>query len=266
MVKLKTLMGTKYIIDAHVNKLQEVLTECGDKSEVVDLGYCRFGHQSEAMLRKFYYKVTFVNSAEEDLDKILKHNNSAVNYRGKRPVFLITSSIASTEELKALFLEIKANKSDVVYQFNEYQKATVKCRSIAILMLLKFPNACIDMGGKLGDIFKQVRVDWLKSKKQHSSYLEVCGRSIGDSFVKEGSAVVERIVEEGYVYVPGTGKVKEELYVEEFNVLPGKFSREVLVMDEEFKATWRNATAAFEQAVTCAQEVVTMQSYIELRQ
>lgn len=243
MEKLYELMGTKYICDWHVGKLQEVLST----HKEIDLWLCKFTNYSEKVLRDFYGKCKFINSRDKRLNNILEANEKVVTYKCTMEKIPIPIDFNSQDEILHF---VKNANTSVIYTMENYIKNRSKCISLAIILTMRRPEVIIDLGIYATDVFKQVRIDWLKYFSTQSEYCEVIGTTI-----------VRRIVKDGKVYIAGVGWVDELIYINKFIVLPAIFGSENITKNSEFKEVWDNAVMNLFSSI---EEEKKMKDYIEI--
>ena len=222
MKKLKDLMGTRYIGSWHESELQRVLRGVTE----VDLCDCKFGPNCANRLAEFYGKVKFINSTDKDLDDILQRNAHAK---------AVSSAELKTEPLRICFANVDAFiryidnlQEDTIYTLDVSKGVTRVGVYVCTLITIKRPEITLNVGSALRDIYEEVRKVWLPHAQPHSKYTEVAK-----------SALVEREVNNGNVYMPGMGYLAVDKYVSKYNVLPAEFGTVPLTKNPEFKDVYR---------------------------
>lgn len=79
VVKLRELMGTKYIINALIGKFRNIIDDAKVSGITLDLAGCRFGPLCAELLETNQNVVTFINTEEEEYDILLENNRRILN-------------------------------------------------------------------------------------------------------------------------------------------------------------------------------------------
>ena len=239
MEKLYELMGTKYICDWHVGQLQQVL----QKHKEIDLWLCKFTNYSEKVLRDFYGKCKFINSGDEKLNNILEANEKIASYKCDIEKIPLPVHFNNQDDIIHF---VKNPNTEVIYTMDNYTNNRIKCVSLAIILSMRRPDVVIDLGFYAADVFKQVRIDWLKYFSEQPEYYEVIGTTI-----------VRRVVKNKKVYVAGAGWIDEPIYVNKFLTLPSAFGSK----NTTKRPVWDNAVLNLFNYV---EEEKKMKDYIEI--
>lgn len=214
-------LGTRYIIESLENKFRRILADAAANHDIVDLGKARLSPTNAAHLRSYYDKIDFINSEDENLDKLLKDNirnarSEWVEYNKydipQSPTFSdYLSAVKSIEKNSKMMIEVRPD--------SERQLAFVT------MLILKRPDLDIDLSKCASKIYDFVYMEWLTKRKEHNSYLEFVNNSI-----------TERKVVNGKVDVAGGKSIDVRQYILSHKVLPSDFGTKDLVVIENGKA------------------------------
>ena len=216
MDKLKDILNTRYVYDDYIPEL----TKLFDKIEAIDLADCKFTPEAERIIKMYYGKVLFTNSADPELNKLLLHNNGTkVDY--KADFLPLVFDFNSVDDLLRLFSSINQEGKYIVKQEGVSQPK----RIAAIIMLtMMFPKVTLEIGHDIVDVFALARTEWLKANKHHDEY-----------FLLDGISLARKTVDaSGNVKMFDGTSVKEELFVHMYKVLPIDFGTRMIVKDDEF--------------------------------
>ena len=88
MKKLKDLLNTRYVYNSYLTKLDQVLREIAENERELDLAECNFTPQAVGVIRHYYGKIYFVNSADTRLNQLLLANNGCLTAKMDNPQLL----------------------------------------------------------------------------------------------------------------------------------------------------------------------------------
>ena len=257
MIKLSELIKTRFLLSCHSLKIDKKLTEIPD-GETVDLANVKMGPDVERILRKHYGRLNMVNTTDSELNDLLQHNCKLARGIPDIPAVTFDTSVTSQDELLEYVASFKeeSNRSQTfrvgpkVPTLNPDPSEITKSVSLAIIIIMKFPDINIDLGNYAADLFREVRKNWIYLK-HHDKYAEVVGQ-----------AVVYRDVVNGKVHIPGIGDVSEDIYVDKYSCIPAEFGSQKLYGDEEFKGVWRSA---LDKVLYVKEKPASMKDHLEVR-
>lgn len=229
MVKLSDILGTRYIYDDYASKLLTVFKQYDE----VDLAGCKFTPKAESALRTFYGKVYFINSEEDQLNAILQHNNIAKVSRMEGATKL-EMDFNDVGEFKRFLAGLDKHG----HYFVERALGDFDMKPIATLTILAmmFPQMIIDVGKDLSNIFNFARYEWLKCSKKHDEY-----------WLVDNNALIKIQVDDGYVRMLDGRVIKEDAFIQMFNVMPVDFGTRVIIKDEEFRPIFQNSLEVLDE-------------------
>lgn len=248
--KLNELLGTKYIYGPIIGKLEDVLEQAVANNYTLDLYQCRFlSPHAVNKLNQYYGSVDMINTESKELNKVLEHNCKAARIqRDLKAVERLKFKQVPKSEFKNLINNFDSSKRYYIDK-EDFDDAYTKMFA-ALIMLLK-PETEIDAGPFLSDIFNIIRQTWLTSRGYHKAYWEVVN----------GSALIQRNVDCGRVFVPMEGKINESDFVISHCVLPIEFSIQSLRHTSEFEST---LISLIERLTTVKESKHKMKDFIDV--
>lgn len=246
VVMLKDVLNTMYITEDYTAKLDKFL---GTTKDTIDLAKCKFSPGAHNVLMRYYKTVEFCNSADEELDKILKHNCNVakVEYPVNKVVEL-RANFETPDEILNLFKTLDPEK---IYTFPGAASNVFKTAALAVLITMKNPKILLDLRGCTNEVFNQIRLDWLKTRESHDTYFAVCGAGI----------IACKRDKDGLFQYPGSRKMSEELFVKTFTVIPSDFGTKPLYGVLEYKEVWDNCVSIL---LTNVHKQKLMKDFIEV--
>jgi hypothetical protein len=255
IIRLRDLLKTRYVISTHQAGLDAALTSFLGKGVTVDLCECKLSPECAGVIRRFYGRVKFIDSANEHQNAYLEHNAKAVNENAE-----VREHIPIGKDIVSLMQYIKDMKEDVVYDVKHWDDSPVGMQAFVILVMLARPEIKIDVMKKAKSVFETIRQHWVYGAYEHDSYLELVGAGYGKGIIGSYSAMVKRDVVNGEVYVPGDGKMPVDIYLHTYYAIPYEFGTECLVESKEFAKLYDWAADTLEEKPVTRP---TMLSYIE---
>lgn len=216
MEKLKDLLNTRYIYDDFIHDFNEI---CETHSEL-DLAGCQFTPNAEAVIKRHYGRVYFINSEDEERNKILLHNNFSKTARLDN-VKDVPMNFNSADELLSILSRMDKHGN---YRINEVDGTHMKRVVIGVILTMMFPQMTLDAGIYLKDIYEFARKEWLKVNRHHDEYNYVDGQGL----------INVRVQDDGKVYLVNGSVLKENTFVRMYVAMPVDFGSRVLIKDEEY--------------------------------
>ena len=221
MKKLKDILDTKYIYDDFTGDLDKV---CRTEKEL-DLAGCKFTPSAEAVLKKYYGSVRFINSEDPELNKLLVHNNIAKISHMKDPQLLKLNTNNASDLIR--LLQGLDRQGNYIIDFDSIGQAKRIATETIITMM--FPEITIDVSIDLKDIFDFSRREWLKCNKHHDEYWYVDCQSLIEVTVRP----------DGKVHTVDGKTLKESAFLRMYNAMPKDFGTKVIAKDEEYSGIFR---------------------------
>lgn len=225
MKKLKDLLNTRYVYNSYLTKLDQVLREIAENERELDLAECNFTPQAVGVIRHYYGKIYFVNSADARLNQLLLANNGCLTAKMDNPQ-LLKFDFKNVEEFKQLLMSLDKTGNYVLAPGRD-----ITIIATATIIIMMYPNLMLDVDNRIGEIFKFARNEWLKCNEHHDAY-----------WLVDNTGLVKLPVDEnGYVKLIDKRLVKESVLVKLYNVMPIDFGTRVIIKDDEFRPIFQNA-------------------------
>lgn len=227
MIKLRLRMNTKYIINAMHSEFIAVLRAAEQDGDTVDLCDCKFGPMCAGELRRWYSKVNFINSTDEDLNRLLQDNIDIVrNGTGEEWELLVLPDVLTEESLFEFAETLDTSKRyRIELRTNQYMLETGKtltdnkmseCAFICLL-IAQYPELELDVctcGRILYDFIANL---WTNTYKIHDTYIE---------FLTGGMRIIEN--DNGFVNTLDA-RIPISVYLDTHQVLPYDFGTKCLI-------------------------------------
>lgn len=221
MKKLKDILGTKYIYDSYVKEFAKVLSQ----ETELDLADCVFTPPAERLLRSYYGKVYFINSADSTLNRLLLSNNGCLTARLDN-LKTLEFNFKNVEDFTNM---LKHLDKEGHYKLGEGRDSVTI--ATAVILVMMYPDMLIDVDNRLSDIFSFARNEWLKCNEHHDEYWLVDNTALQKLTANE----------DGKFVLPDKHVVKENILVQMYNVMPIDFGTRVIIKDDEFRPIFQNA-------------------------
>lgn len=216
MEKLSELLNTRYIYDDFIHEFNEV---CETHSEL-DLAGCKFTPNAERILKSHYGRVYFIDSEDEEFNKLLLHNNLSKTARLDN-VKILPMEFNTVDDLLEIFRKLDKTGH---YRVDESYGNQVKRVVVIVMLTMMFPDMVLDVGINLKDVYEFARKEWLKVSKHHDEYNYVDGQSL----------INVKVHNDGKVYLINGNVLKESAFVHMYPAMPIDFGSKVIVKDEEY--------------------------------
>lgn len=153
-VKLKELMGTRYIIDDFARKLTLELDRqvSTNVSIVVDLSRCKFGPKSAEVINNNMGRIRFINSTDESLNKLCEENYYVANIEQDNYPPLEVPKEFYHDELKDWVLSTPTGKYTIKLELSNYSQELA-----TVLFIMARPDCELDITSCIYDIFNIIK-------------------------------------------------------------------------------------------------------------
>lgn len=156
-LKLTELMGTRYIIDDFSRKLTLVLEKqranSGFTGEVIiDLSRCKFGPKSAEVINANMGNIRFINSTDEELDKMCKENHDIANNSLEVYPTLEVPKEFYNDELKEWITGTPTGKYTIKLELSNYSQELA-----TVLFIMARPDCELDITSCIYDIFNIIK-------------------------------------------------------------------------------------------------------------
>lgn len=212
-MKVKDELGTKYIINTIEGRFRELLENASKRGEVVDLAECKFGPICSAHLRNYYNKCTIINTADEELNNLLKSNTISASTTFERFNKFVFPTKVNFESYVDTLKGLKSGD-----KFTVPILSTMQQKAFITLLILMRPDIELDIDDCSMSIYEFVANEWKPAREEHTRYLQ---------FLSPGLVTITKDPN-GLFGNKTFGYLSESLYIDKYNVLPAEFGTEQL--------------------------------------
>lgn len=229
-VVLYEVLGTKYITPYVDKFLCDFLTKCKAQFEStgtkvrVDLRNCKFNPQCNGRIIKFTDYIDFCDSYNSIIDGMLIHNsNVSASNKLINDGMLEVENIPIEFEANEMLSYIQNLNRSKLYRLKSPNEMNGKTPDIAILISICiaciYPDVSIDITEQCSRYFKMFRRFWGYTGCVHRTAYNLLWNG---NILKVNA--VETDKDNNYIfYVPGVGKITEEVLTQNYIVMPYEF-------------------------------------------
>ena len=233
MVCMRDEMGTAYVTDWLTLEFQNICK--AHAGETIDLAGMSFTDGGYRALERCMDTCNFVDSSNEYLDKVLKHNSRAVKLVGQ-DVMEFEPDFDDMHDMFGRWLHsLKAGKTYAITQEKTYTNS-YKFALYDIINLMR-PGVRIAMRGMARGYISHVSSLWKKTAGWKGYY----------AVVDNALAVVQ--VDDGYITWEGQ-KIPELEFITDHDCIPCDFGRKSVKELPEFEGVLKSAVKVIEYSLT----------------
>lgn len=218
-VLLQERMNTRYITNSLEYMFRKVLEDVASVHGTLDVALCKFGPNCSYMMREFYGRINFINSANKELNDLLQNNMKAWSELQTLEEWREWnfSGIDTFNDVKDLCLSIPVGTKLKVPRLSKSSQIAA-----CVFLIMTRPDLNIDTVNCSMDIYTFVRDAWVMKRQPHDKYIQ---------FLQPEIRVVECV--DGMIFTPETGSLDETLFVNTQQVLPYDFGSIPLIVPND---------------------------------